>query len=109
MAPVIANSEQTIYIIRNRLIKTYISNYKAMSSTSSKTPPALSQSKTYEDWLNCFRIWCLYTELPKKCQGLALVLSLEEEAQEVVLEIPESDIASENCVDFMTNHHNRLY
>ena len=51
----------------------------------------------------------MYTELPKKCQGLALVLSLEEEAQEVVLEIPENDIASENCVDFMTNHRNRLY
>ena len=60
-----------------------------MSSSSSMTPPAFSQSKTYEDWLKFFRIWCMYTELPKKRQAPALVLSLEGEMQEVVLEIPE--------------------
>ena len=47
-----------------------------MSSSNSKTPPALSQSKTYEDWLKLFKIWHMYTELPKKCQGPALVLYL---------------------------------
>ena len=51
----------------------------------------------------------MYTELPKKRQGPSLILSLEEEAQEVVLEIPENDIASENCVDVMTNRLNTLY
>ena len=49
------------------------------------------------------------TELPKKRQGPALVLSLEGEAQEAALEIPENDIASENGVDFIINRLNRLY
>ena len=80
-----------------------------MSSSNSKTPPALSQSKTYEDWLKLFKIWHMYTELPKKCQGPALVLYLDGEAQEAVLEIPENDIASENGVDVIINRRNRLY
>ena len=49
-----------------------------MSCSSSKTPPALSQSKTYEDWLKLFKIWRMYTELPKKRQGPALVLPWKE-------------------------------
>ena len=32
---------------------------------------------TYEDWLKLFRIWHMNTELLKKHQGPALVLSLE--------------------------------
>ena len=51
----------------------------------------------------------MYTELPKKCQGLALVLSLEGEAQEAVLKTPENDIASQNGVDVIINCLSRLY
>ena len=51
----------------------------------------------------------MYTELPKKHQGPALVLSLKGEAQEAVLEIPESDIASKYGVDVIIDHLNRLY
>ena len=51
----------------------------------------------------------MYTELPKKCQGPALVLYLDGEAQEAVLKIPVNDIASKNGVDVTINRHNRLY
>ena len=80
-----------------------------MSSSSAKTPPALSQSKIYEDWLKLFRIWRMYTELPKKHQGSTLVFSLEGETQKGVLEISENGIASENGVDIIINSFNRLY
>ena len=51
----------------------------------------------------------MYTELPKKHQGPAFVLSLEGEAEEAVLEIPENYIASEHGVDAIINRLNRLY
>ena len=42
-------------------------------------------------------------------QGPALMLSLEDEALDVVLEIDESDISKENGVDFIIEHLNRLF
>ena len=50
----------------------------------------------------------MYTELRKKCQVPALILSLEGEGQEAVLEIPENDISSENDVNVIINRLNRL-
>ena len=50
----------------------------------------------------------MYTELRKKCQVSALILSLEGEGQEAVLEIPENDISSENDVNVIINRLNRL-
>ena len=70
-----------------------------MTSNSSKTTPPLFHSKSYEDWLKLFRIWRMYTELPKTRQGPALVLSLEGEAQDAALELLEDKIAQENGVD----------
>ena len=51
----------------------------------------------------------MYTELPKKRQGSALVLYLEGEAQDTAFEISKNDIANENSVDVKINHLNRLY
>ena len=62
-----------------------------MSSSSVKTPPAISQSRTYEDRLKFFRIQRMHAELPKKHQDPASVLSLEGEAQEAVLEIQNNE------------------
>ena len=42
-------------------------------------------------------------------QGLALVLSIEDEALDAAIEIDESDISKENGVDFITDHLNRLF
>ena len=50
----------------------------------------------------------MYTELQKKCQVPALILSLEGEGQDAVLEIPENDISSENDVNVIINRLNRL-
>ena len=80
-----------------------------MALNSSKTPPSLSNCKTYENLLQLIQIWWYFTKLPAKRQGSALVLSLEDEALDVVLEIDEVEIAGENGVDSITNRVNRLF
>ena len=80
-----------------------------MASNSSKTPPSLSNCKTYENLLQLIQIWWYFTKLPAKRQGSALVLSLEDEALDAVLEIDEVEIAGENGVDSITNRVNRLF
>ena len=80
-----------------------------MASNSSKTPPPLSHSKSYEDWLKLFRIWRMYTELPKTRQGPTLVLSLEGEAQDAALELPEDEIAQKNSVDAILHRLDGLF
>ena len=80
-----------------------------MASNSSKTPPSLSNCKTYENLLQLIQIWWYFTKLPAKRQGSALVLSLEDEALDAVLEIDEVEIAGENGVDGITNRVNRLF
>ena len=49
----------------------------------------LFPSKSYEGWLKLFKIWHIFPELPKRRKRPALVLSLEGEAQDAALEIPE--------------------
>ena len=80
-----------------------------MASNNSKTLPSLSKCKTYEDWLKIINIWWKFSDLPAIWQRPALVLSLEDEALDVVLEIDESDISKENGVDFILERSKRLF
>ena len=51
----------------------------------------------------------MYTELPKTRQGTVLVLSLEGEAQDAELELPEDETAQENGVDATLRRLDRLF
>ena len=51
----------------------------------------------------------MYTDLPKNCQGPALVLSLEGEAQDVVLELNENDFSKENGIDLIIAQLDKLF
>ena len=51
----------------------------------------------------------MYTELPKIRQGPALVLSLEREAHDAALELPENVIAQENGVDAILRRLDGLF
>ena len=73
-----------------------------MASTSSKTPPSLSNCKSCEDWLKVSKVWRHFTDLPTNRQGSALVLPLEDKALYGVLEIHYEDIAKENGVNAKT-------
>ena len=72
-----------------------------MASNSWKTPPSLSKCKNYEDWLKLIKMWQKFSDLLENRQGPDLVLSVEDEALDVVLEINEPDIRKENGVNFI--------
>ena len=63
-----------------------------------KSPPLLSKSKLYDDWLKLVEIWRNFTTLEPEKQGPAIVLSLEGEAQDAVLELTTDEISNEEGV-----------
>ena len=67
-------------------------------SNMKKSPPLLSKSKSYDDWLILITIWQQVTTLELEKQGPAIVLNLEGEAQDSVLEIEPNQITDRNGV-----------
>ena len=55
------------------------------------------------------KIWRMYTDLLKPRQGLALILSLEGQAQDAALEINEKGIAKDEGIDTTIKRLDRLY
>ena len=80
-----------------------------MVSNGSKTPPSLSNCKSYENWLKLINVWRCFTDLPANRHGSALVLSLEDKALDATLEIDDKDIVKENGVNTIIEHLNRLF
>ena len=58
----------------------------------------MSRSKTYDDWIKLLPIWLKFTSLESEEQGPAIVLTLEEEAQDVVLELHTDVISGKDGV-----------
>ena len=75
----------------------------------SKSPPRLSQSKSYSDWLKLIEIWKSFTTLTAEKQGPAVLLSLEGEAQNAALELATADIATAGGVDKIIERLNKIY
>lgn len=78
-------------------------------ASNNKSPPLLSNSKSYNDWLKLIDIWRKFTTLEPEKQGPAIVLSLQGEAQDAILELDTSEISGENGVDKIIERLNRLY
>ena len=70
-----------------------------MSLRKLSTPPALCQTKNYEDWTKLIRIWKTACGLDNNKLGPALLLSLEGEAQDAALHISEVDLMKDDGVD----------
>ena len=72
-----------------------------------KDPPSLKDSKNYDDWVKLLEAWKEYTTVPKEKQGLALLLSLKDEAQDAVLELSREELYCEagidNCIKKLDN------
>ena len=81
-----------------------------MASNSNKTPPLLSKAKTYNDWIKLLDIWTEFTELPKKGQGPAVLFSLEDKAQQGVLEtLSKEEILTETDVAKIRSELDKIY
>ena len=81
-----------------------------MASNSNKTPPLLSKAKTYSDWIKLLDIWTEFTVLPIKRQGSAVLFSLEDKAQQAVLEaLSKEEISSETGVAKIRSELDKIY
>ena len=78
-------------------------------ASNNKSPPSLSNSKSYSDWLKLIEIWRKCTSLEPEKQGPAIVLSLEDKAQDAILELNTNDIADKDGVNKIIERINRLY
>ena len=76
---------------------------------SYKTPPALSKSSSYENWLKEIKVWQKLTDLGIGKQGPAILLSLEGKARDTVLELEIDDVAADGGVKLIIDKLDKLY
>ena len=76
---------------------------------SYKTPPALSKSSSYENWLKEIKVWQKLTDLSIGKQGPAILLSLEGKARDTVLELEIDDVAADGGVKLIIDKLDKLY
>ena len=74
-----------------------------------KSPPLLTNSKSYDDWIKLINIWRDFTSLEKPKQALAVVLSLEDKAQEAALELPRDQLNQDNGVDLIIKRLDKIF
>ena len=70
-----------------------------MASANNKTPPAYKTGEDYDKWCKKLRIWQEFTSLDAEKQGPALFLTLEDEAQDAVLELETEKIKAKDGVE----------
>ena len=78
-------------------------------SSKLRTPPRLCEAKNYESYLKLLNVWRIATDLPKEKQGAALLLSLDNEAQQAALRVDQTTLASANGVDKVIEELNKVY
>ena len=78
-------------------------------AVNNKSPPSLSNSKSYSDWLKLIEVWRKFTSLEPEKQGPAIVLSFEGEAQDAILELNTNDITDKDGVNKIIKRLNHLY
>jgi hypothetical protein len=77
--------------------------------TDHRIPPPFKKGDNYENWKKTIKIWQAVTPLKKEKQGAAMFLSLDTEAKEAVLELPERLIAGENGLTHVLEKLDSLY
>ena len=78
-------------------------------SNNLKHPPKLDQFDSYENWEKTLKLWKLATDLPKKKQGTAVLLTLTGKARDKVLELDEAQIAADDGLDNILAELAKIY
>ena len=78
-------------------------------SNLDKSPPLLSKSKTYDDWIKPLSIWLKSTSIESGKQRPAIVLTLEGEAQDAVLELHTDVVSGKDGVSKIIERLNKTY
>ena len=74
-----------------------------------KSPPLLSSSRTYDDWLKLIKLWQGFTTLEKGKQASAIVLSLDGKAQDAALKIPTEDLIKDDGVETLIKRLDTIF
>ena len=72
-------------------------------------PPVLKTSRTYDDFIKLLKVWQTATSIPKEKQGAALLLTLEDEAQQAALRISNEQLCSAQGLDKVVAELDKLY
>ena len=80
-----------------------------MASGNIKTPPAYKTGDDYDKWVKKIRIWKEFTSIEAKKQGPALFLTLEDEAQDAVLELDNDKIKAVDGVEQIITCLDKLF
>ena len=83
-----------------------------VSNSSSKTKPAVTKYKTYEDWLKLTKMWRSFTDIPANRQGSrqgSSSSSFTDEALDTVLEINDAEIAKDDGAYAIINRLNKSF
>ena len=74
-----------------------------------KSPPLLSSSRTYDDWIKLIRLWQGFTTLDKGKQASAIVLSLDGKPQDAALEIPTENLIKDDGVETLIKRLDTIF
>ena len=73
-----------------------------------KSPPLLSKSKSYDNWLKLVKIWQQFATIEIEKQGPATVLSLAGEVKDAVLELESSQITNKDGIKTIIDRLNKI-
>ena len=74
-----------------------------------KTPSTLHKDISYKNWKKEIKIWQKFTSVEKEKQALAIFLSMQGKARELLLELKIDELNQANGVDKVLEKLDTLY
>ena len=74
-----------------------------------KTPSTLHKDISYKNWKEEIKIWQKFTSVKKEIQALAIFLSMQGKARELLLELKIDELNQANGVDKVLEKLDTLY
>ena len=81
----------------------------ATKSNFTKSPPLLSDTKNYTDWIKLLDLWKIFTSLEPAKQGPAVALTLQGEAQDEILELSTNKLTAADGLNNIIKRLDLIY
>ena len=81
-------------------------------ASKKRTPPAFHKNILYKTWKNKLQMWELITSVPKKEQGIIVLLEALEgnaKAEKVLADIKANELNVENGLKFITDKLDKIF
>ena len=80
-----------------------------MATANSKTPPILSNAKSYSNWFQLVKLWTKFTNLKEDQLGPALIMTLDGKDLQAVLELDGAAITDKDGVKNIISKLDKLH